>query len=357
MSFKKYIPLLITLLSAPVLSFAQLHFPSDKFDFGTIKETDGEVFHTFEAENRGSKPVVILQVVTTCGCTVPEYSRKPILPGEKTSIKVAFDPANRSGIFTKELGVYSSERRKIATLRISGTVIAREKSITELYPVDAGNGLRISESMAAFTYIYKDLRKSTVIGCVNTTDRPLQLDLGIEEESGYLHTDYPRTLTPGQRAEITLSYLVPSRHHHYGSLRDVLKVSADGKSNGTLIMTHAISIDNPRDMPDGQEPRLEIPHSDVKFGSVPHSAPVQRREIEIKNSGKGELKIRSIESNIVSLSLKTGDSLAPGESRKVEILLDPSQARGGIMSEHIIIITNDPLRPMRRVRATAVIKD
>ena len=74
----------------------------------------------------GDSPLVILDVVTTCGCTVPDFSKKPILPGEKTQITVTYDPANRPGSFTKELWVYSSEKRKIATLTRAGSVIPAE---------------------------------------------------------------------------------------------------------------------------------------------------------------------------------------------------------------------------------------
>ncbi|MFR7602383.1 MAG: DUF1573 domain-containing protein [Alistipes shahii] len=97
---------------------------------------------------------MILDVVTTCGCTVPDFSKKPILPGEKTQITVTYDPANRPGSFTKELWVYSSEKRKIATLTVHGSVTPRQKTVEELYPVDAGGGLRLASTLNAFSYIY-----------------------------------------------------------------------------------------------------------------------------------------------------------------------------------------------------------
>ncbi|MFR6415865.1 MAG: DUF1573 domain-containing protein [Alistipes shahii] len=52
----------------------------DTWDFGTIRESDGRVSHTFTGVNRGDKPLVILDVVTSCGCTVPEFSRQPDHP-------------------------------------------------------------------------------------------------------------------------------------------------------------------------------------------------------------------------------------------------------------------------------------
>ena len=89
---------------------AQLVFDPDRHDFGSIREADGAVTCTFTGVNRGTKPVVLLDVVTSCGCTVPEYSRKPVLPGASTRIVVTYDPANRPGRFSKELAVYSSRR-------------------------------------------------------------------------------------------------------------------------------------------------------------------------------------------------------------------------------------------------------
>ena len=134
--------ILLTLCALTALAQEHLSFRPDTWDFGTIRETDGRVSHTFTGENRGNTPVVILDVVTTCGCTVPQFTKRPIRPGEKTTVKVTFDPANRPGAFTKELGVYSSARRKIATLTVRGSVAPRTKTTEELYPVAADGGLR-----------------------------------------------------------------------------------------------------------------------------------------------------------------------------------------------------------------------
>ena len=62
------------------------------------------------ASTAATSPLVILDVVTSCGCTVARFldaNRSP--PGDKTQITVTYDPANRPGTFTKELWVYSSD--------------------------------------------------------------------------------------------------------------------------------------------------------------------------------------------------------------------------------------------------------
>ena len=72
---------LLALCAFATAAQAQLVFTPDTWDFGTIRETDGRVSHTFTGENRGNTPVVILDVVTTCGCTVPQFTKRPIRPG------------------------------------------------------------------------------------------------------------------------------------------------------------------------------------------------------------------------------------------------------------------------------------
>ncbi|MFQ7503196.1 MAG: DUF1573 domain-containing protein [Alistipes finegoldii] len=231
---------------------AQLVFTPDTWDFGTIRETDGRVSHTFTGENRSDKPVVILDVVTTCGCTVPQFTKRPIRPGEKTTVKVTFDPANRPGAFTKELGVYSSERKKVATLTIRGNVTPRMKSTEELYPVDAGGGLRLSTTLNAFSYIREGQQVQSAIGCINTSNRPVRLELHPKESSGLLAADYPRELAPARPPKSTSC--TSTRRAHPATVRCATRWRwADGRGNGTLIVAHGIGIDKPGRRPTDAE--------------------------------------------------------------------------------------------------------
>ena len=86
--FRKTYQLTFVLILNALSSLAQsgLVFDRPAWDFGTIRETDGPVTHRFVCRNEGEHPEVILQVTTTCGCTTPRYTRKPILPGEEAEI-------------------------------------------------------------------------------------------------------------------------------------------------------------------------------------------------------------------------------------------------------------------------------
>lgn len=83
---------------------ARMIFSETEFDFGTIKE--GEVVeHTFPFTNTGKVPLIISDARSTCGCTVPEWSKEPILPGETSQIKVRFNSTNKSGAQNKPVTV------------------------------------------------------------------------------------------------------------------------------------------------------------------------------------------------------------------------------------------------------------
>ena len=307
--------ILLTLCALTASAQEHLSFRPDTWDFGTIRETDGRVSHTFTGVNRGDSPLVILDVVTTCGCTVPDFSKKPILPGEKTQITVTYDPANRPGSFTKELWVYSSEKRKIATLTVQGSVIPRQKTVEELYPVDAGGGLRLASTLNAFSYIYPGRQVQAAIGYANTSKRPVRLELRPETTSGALRTVYPKQIAPGERGEINFTYLIPADKPRYGTVRDALEVLIDGRSNGTTLVTHGIGVDpQPADATQNA-PKADFSENILKFGPVKHAGPVRKKHFTLSNAGGAELIVRAVEGEgHVATTLAPGQKIAPGDA-------------------------------------------
>lgn len=105
-----------------------MEFPVMVWDFGTIEESRGPVSHSFEVINSGDAPLVILNASASCGCTRPEYPKKPIQAGKKDRIKVTYNPAGRPGEFAKNVTVRSNDKRhKRVTLKIKGFVNPAKK--------------------------------------------------------------------------------------------------------------------------------------------------------------------------------------------------------------------------------------
>lgn len=336
---------------------AQIVFEPAAWDFGTIRETDGRVSHTFRGVNRGTAPVVLLDVVASCGCTVPEFSKRPLLPGEETAVKVTFDPAGRPGIFEKELGVYSAERRKIATLTIRGTVAPRPKSLEELYPVDAGGGLRLAQTLCALSYLYPGSAKQASVGYVNASQRPVRLELRPRTESGVVEARYPQRIEPGERGEINFIARIPAAEPRYGTLRDALEVLVDGRTEGTLLTVHAIGVDTPPKQ-GAPRPVSELSENILKFGTVKHGKGAQRRTFALRNTGTAPLVVRAVEhDDRIATTLAPGARIAPGGRLEASVTFDPAQAEFGPASAFLVVVTDDPDRPMRRLRITAIVEE
>ena len=105
-------------LSEQAPSFA---FSKSTHDFGKVQA--GSVVHTtFEFKNDGDKPLIITDVQVTCGCTTPEYPRKPINPGESAEIKVGFDSNGKSGNFYKAITLMSNSPNSPTRIFIKGTI-------------------------------------------------------------------------------------------------------------------------------------------------------------------------------------------------------------------------------------------
>ena len=75
---------------------AEMTFADSTFDFGTIKEGE-KVKHIFKFTNTSKNDLFIAKGYGTCGCTVPEYPKDPIKPGESNIITVQFNSAGKKG--------------------------------------------------------------------------------------------------------------------------------------------------------------------------------------------------------------------------------------------------------------------
>lgn len=102
--------------NAPEIKFSNL-----VHDYGSVtKEGDGNC--EFEFQNIGKEPLVLSDVRSSCGCTVPSWTREPILPGKKGTIKVKYD-TKRIGPINKTITVMSNAKTSSVVLRIQGNVV------------------------------------------------------------------------------------------------------------------------------------------------------------------------------------------------------------------------------------------
>ncbi len=104
--------------SAPATNVA---FAQMEHNFGVIKQ-DTENEHVFEFTNTGDNPLIIENAKGSCGCTVPEYPKEPIMPGEKGEIKVVYKPGKQQGTQNKTVTITANTLPKDTRLTISANV-------------------------------------------------------------------------------------------------------------------------------------------------------------------------------------------------------------------------------------------
>ncbi|MET1260794.1 MAG: DUF1573 domain-containing protein [Flavobacteriaceae bacterium] len=101
---------------------AKIEFKSETIDYGEIdKGSDG--VRVFEFTNTGDAPLVISDVRSSCGCTIPKKPDAPILPGATGEIQVKYD-TKRVGPIRKAITVSSNADTPTKILKIKGTVKA-----------------------------------------------------------------------------------------------------------------------------------------------------------------------------------------------------------------------------------------
>ena len=99
----------------------EIKWESTDVDYGTIQQ-DANGAREFKFTNVGKSPLILSNCRGSCGCTVPDCPKEPIMPGQKGVIKVSYD-THRIGPFTKTVTVESNAKNNTETLKIHGTVL------------------------------------------------------------------------------------------------------------------------------------------------------------------------------------------------------------------------------------------
>ena len=119
--------ILLAFATQAAKGYAEASFEKKEHDFGYINETAGPVKCEFKFTNTGNKPLLIIDAVPSCGCTRPEYPKRPIAPGDTGIIKVEYQPRGRTGAFKKDIRVNTNGKEKKVILYIIGVTIPGKK--------------------------------------------------------------------------------------------------------------------------------------------------------------------------------------------------------------------------------------
>ncbi len=107
---------------------ATIQFEEMEHDFGWVLQ-DSKNPHVFKFKNTGTVPLIIESAVGSCGCTVPEYAKHPILPGEESEIEVVYSPGKQEGHQEKTVTVIANTKPAQTLLRIHAEVLTEDPRV------------------------------------------------------------------------------------------------------------------------------------------------------------------------------------------------------------------------------------
>ena len=332
-------------------------------DFGVIKEEGGDVEHVFVVKNAGKIPLVIDRITTSCGCTLPEWSKDPVPPGGTKEIKIWYDPEGRPGGFYKTISVYSNADPRRFVMTIKGEVERKPAvALSRNYPYSIGD-LKMLSKVVSFNTIRPNETLGERIEVKNSGEKAVTVRLG-ELPSFITVEARPMTLRPGEVGEIVflLNAKGIGRKGRYLSQIPV-KVQTEGVepvAKNIPLTANVVDDFSKLSASDKEKaPSTQLSATIVDFGKVENKSSIlgiggkETRTFEITNKGKSALIIYSVTSDDSVIDISGGKKeLKPGASASFKIAIRPKDFK--VKLESIItVVCNDPNGPVRLIKVTA----
>jgi hypothetical protein len=334
----------ITLLFFGVVAFSQakMQFLNTEHDFGVFKEEAGRQTFNFIVTNTGDSALVIQNVVPSCGCTTPEWTRSPIPPKGQGKITAIYDPAGRPGVFTKTLSVHTNAKPELVVLVIKGEVQPHEKTIEEIYTFAVGP-VRFESNHLAFTNVKKNEKKIRVMPVINTSKAPVKLEFDGIPQHLELKAN-PETLKPGQKGLVEATFDA-NKNQNWGSVTDMAKVKIDGVvQNNIWYYISANLIEDFSGLSKGElenAPVFKVAAFTVDIGTMAQ-ATTKDVEFKYKNEGKSDLHIRFVKASCGCTAVQQGNMvIKPGEESSIKATFN-SGGYSGKTTKAIYVYTDDP---------------
>ena len=335
-----------------------IQFKEEVFNFGDVAEKAGAVTHQFEFTNLSNRPVKILNVKPSCGCTTPDWTKDPVLPGKTGFIQARFDPKGRPGFFTKSLTVTTDLDANPIMLQIKGTVTSEDKAAPSEYNSENGNWKVRNLSFNFGKVFIKDEYVVREFPIMNAGAKPIAY---LKKFDGPAHIRVqiePGTLLPGEKGIIKLSYNGKTKNQ-YGFQSDNITIHTDDELSPDKSFSVFATLEDyfPPLSPEEtvKAPKLQISESTIDFGRIKQNQ-VSVKEIKIVNLGKSSLQLRAIQPNCTCIVAEpTEKVLKAGATTTIKISFNP-QDRKGTQQKSVTIYSSDPQNPVQRITLVAYVE-
>ena len=315
-------------------------------DFGDISTADGPQSCTFTLTNTGKEPIVIFEVVSSCGCTNVEWTREPLQTGQSGTISATYKNEDGPTAFDKTLTVYISGVKKPVVLRLRGVVHEKRKSLSELYGAQKLGAFGIKERKLKTSNLKQGQSTSETVYVANLSGQPIQV--GFTDVAPQLKLTVDPNPIPAQSIA-TLSYTVASDPALYGrNLYEATPV-VDGKKAAAPLQVTTwtladFSATGPAERENGPIPMFEA--STFNFDVVEAGKAIEA-VFTCSNTGGSRFHVYKTDTEDPALRvLEPLPDLEAGQKGSARFKLDTSRLPKGETVIMISLTTNSPLRPL-----------
>lgn len=367
-----YIPITILLMGMSImlpesgLLFAQTNtvnaknateaivFNTKVHNFGKFSIDSGAKNCTFEFTNNSNKPVLINNILSSCGCTTPEWPKKPIMPGEKGVIKVTFLNDQGPYPFDKALTVYTSASTKPIILRVTGVPYGADKSLKQQFPIAIGP-LGIRNNTLKMGQLEQGAQGSKNVMIANLSGKPVTVKF-TDITPGLTLEIAPQPVPANGMSEIT--YKVDTGvKENWGSTIYKASVICNGVKASKELLIDCMIIDNFSKLSKEEKnngPMILAKNSSHSFGTVAKTGQISA-VFNLRNTGYRDLKIFKADTNGSKMNITLPKTVKAGEEFTVTVTINPADYSGEQVFT-ITLITNSPNRPLVNLFVTGTIK-
>ena len=352
-------------------------------DFGDIFTDQGPVSCTFTFKNISDKPILLLQAVSSCGCTTTEWTREPLQPGKTGTVSATFDNEDGPYPFDKTVTVYVNEVKKPIVLHLRGTAHENAKPLKETYSLKIGNmGIKNLEIKAG--NISQRETKSGTVAIANVGVTPMKLEFKNVSE-GLTVQVFPNPVPA--KSVATLTYTITASRDRWGKNWYYATPVIDGreyKAIGSLpdaeepvddlhfysqpntrigigkseIAFWAVTKENFSSLPKDYKDDMANPtftKSTVNFGKLASGAKTSLT-FEYTNKGKMDSKFFKLDADCSNVTVKEMEDTAPGKKGRIVVELDTKGMPKGDNIIALNLFTNSPFRPVISLQIAGTIQ-
>lgn len=329
------------------ISIDELSFKSKEIDIGEVMETDPPKVVKFPFTNISSKPFEIQNVISSCGCTVANWPKKPVQPGESSEITVSFNPSGMFGDLEKHIKIRANlHDAAFLVLKITGYINSSyfDKPkyykgqygylLLQDYRLNFGETPRLNQSKTMEVKVFNDGDDSIAI-------------TGFDEVPSFLNMSTSKTsIAPGDSARVIARFngndsIVP------GVYKGSMKFNSTDRFYPTKGLNYFVEI-----LPDfsnwsrrqmRKAPKAELLSPEVNMGNM-KAGGISESHIQLKNSGKSPLRIYRFTTDCSCAVLSPPSSIDAGETVNIPVKFD-ALFKEGHQSKVITLYTNDPTQP------------